>query len=331
MLWLTWRQFRTQAITGAITAGIGALCLLVLGLRIRGDYADTLSGCLPARCAPGLVAGFEGRYDTVLTIADLLLAAVPGLLGVFWGAPLISAELAAGTQRLAWHQSVARTRWLAVKLAFTGLSAVAVAGLLGLLLTWSASPYDAVKGDRFAPLVFGARGLVPFAYAAFAVALGAVTGLLLRRPVAAMGLTLAVFTGLQFAVPTALRPHYLPPRTADIRLDATTLNHADGIILNGSTLTIGTVSLPDAWVVSAGHAVDASGAPPDPGRLNACMAPGQFGRSIDCLAKLDLHVTATYHPETRYWPFQLIEAALYALAAALLVGLGFRRIGRRTT
>ncbi|MFG2918839.1 hypothetical protein ACGF0D_38885 [Kitasatospora sp. NPDC048298] len=118
----TWRQFRTQAIVGAIACAVGSLYLLVLGISIHGDYADTLSGCIASGCAPGLVSGFEGRYDTLVTITGLLLTAVPALLGVFWGAPLISTELAAGTHRSAWHQSVTRTRWLTVKPAVVGLA-----------------------------------------------------------------------------------------------------------------------------------------------------------------------------------------------------------------
>ncbi|MBD0671747.1 hypothetical protein [Streptomyces sp. CBMA156] len=331
MTWVTWRQFRTQAIAGALALAVAAAGLLVLGLRIRGDYDGSLAGCAAEGCAPGLVSGFEDRYATVVMLTDLALMTVPGLLGAFWGAPLISGELAAGTHRLAWHQSVTRTRWLAVKLLVVGLAAVALTGLLDLLTAWSAHPYDTVRADRFSSLVFGARGVVPLSYAAFAFTLGAATGLLLRRPVAAMGLTLAVFAAVQFAVPTALRSDYLPPRTADVRLDATTLGHADGIVLDGSSLAIGGISLPDAWVVSAGHAVDPAGRPPDGEKLDACLAPGRFDRTVRCLAQLDLHVAATYQPNTRYWPFQLIESALYAAMAAALSGLCFVWIRRRTT
>ena len=39
----------------------------------------------------------------------------PALMGMFWGAPLVAREFEAGTFRLAWNQSVSRTRWLVVK------------------------------------------------------------------------------------------------------------------------------------------------------------------------------------------------------------------------
>ena len=49
-----------------------------------------------------------------LSFVIILLA--PALIGMFWGAPLIARELETGT-RLAWNQTVTRSRWLAVKLA----------------------------------------------------------------------------------------------------------------------------------------------------------------------------------------------------------------------
>ena len=54
---------------------------------------------------------------------------------MFWGAPLIARELEAGTHRLAWNQSVTRTRWLAIKLAIVGAATAAVAGLLSWAVT----------------------------------------------------------------------------------------------------------------------------------------------------------------------------------------------------
>ena len=49
-----------------------------------------------------------------------LALAVPGLIGMFWGAPLVAREFETGTFRLAWTQGVTRTRWLAAKLAIAG-------------------------------------------------------------------------------------------------------------------------------------------------------------------------------------------------------------------
>ena len=136
----------------------------------------------------------------------------PALVGVFWGAPLLARELETGTFRLVWTQSVTRRRWLAVKLGLVGGASVAVAGLLGWVVTWWSVPVDRVNLDRFSsPLIFSERGLVPLGYAAFAFALGVVLGLLLRRTVPAMAATLAVFVGARLAVTQWLRPHLMAP------------------------------------------------------------------------------------------------------------------------
>ncbi|SEL36866.1 hypothetical protein [Streptacidiphilus jiangxiensis] len=131
-------------------------------------------------------------------------------------------------------------------------------------------------------------------------------------------------------MPTLLRPYYLPPRTEALRLDVTTLGHADSVLFSGTTLTVGSGSLPDAWVISTGPAVDASGHAPDPGVLSGCLFPGHFDATPACLARQDLHVEADYQPGGRYWAIQAAEAALYAVGAGLCVGSCFVGIRRRT-
>ena len=63
-------------------------------------------------------------------LLQLLVIAVPALIGIFWGAPLIGRELETGTHQLAWNQTVTRTRWLAVKLTVVGLASIATAAIL---------------------------------------------------------------------------------------------------------------------------------------------------------------------------------------------------------
>ena len=149
----------------------------------------------------------------VLFIAGLgVLYLPPALIGLFWGAPLVTRELEAGTFRLAWNQSVTRTRWMAVKLALIGLAAMVTAGLLSLLITWWAGPIDRAGGfpvtagalTRFSPVLFGARDIAPVGYAAFAFALGVTAGVLVRRLLPAMVITLAVFLAVQVIMPDFL-------------------------------------------------------------------------------------------------------------------------------
>ena len=87
--------------------------------------------------------------SSLRTWLGVLVIVVPGIIGLFWGAPLVARELEAGTFRLAWTQSVTRTRWLAVEARRRrpGVS-MAVAGLLSLMVTWWASPPEPADHPR---------------------------------------------------------------------------------------------------------------------------------------------------------------------------------------
>ena len=82
-----------------------------------------------------LTAVQSSKYPLGYFVGGAVLYLFPAVIGAFWGAPLISRELEAGTFRLAWNQSVTRTRWTLVKLALVGLTAMAITLVLfaGLL------------------------------------------------------------------------------------------------------------------------------------------------------------------------------------------------------
>jgi hypothetical protein len=164
---------------------------------------------------------FLSRYS-VLQDLGLLLVVVPGLVGVFWGAPLVARELETGTYKVAWTQGVSRKRWLAVKLGLVGLSSIAVAGLLSLMVTWWFSPIDRVNADPFT--VFEQRDVVPFGYAIFAFALGVTAGLLLRRTLPAMAVALVGFVGVRVAVREWVRPYLLAPLRITSALNPSLVN-----------------------------------------------------------------------------------------------------------
>ncbi len=86
----------------------------------------------------------------------MIIYVVPALIGVFWGAPLIARELETGTHRLAWNQSVTRTRWLATKLVIVGAAAAVTVGLLSWAVTSWAHHIDDATGDRITPELFTA-------------------------------------------------------------------------------------------------------------------------------------------------------------------------------
>ncbi len=251
----------------------------------------------------------------------------PALLGLFWGAPLIARELETGTYRLAWNQSVTRSRWTLAKLGIGGLASVAVAGLLSLMITWWASPINAALTEggsgssraqfsRIEPLMFAARGVAPLGYAAFAFTLGVTLGVLLRRTIPAMALTLALFAAVQFLMPTLVRPHLLPAEHATAPFSPG--RSGELMISNGGQMTVFVpATVPGAWVIS-NVTVDPAGNVFTGPATSACLGAAN-SPCINWLASKHLRQLVTYQPASRFWPLQLIETAIYLVLAG---GLG---------
>ena len=338
MTWLTWRQFRVQALAGLAGLALLAAYLVHLGLAIRDGDDAYRSRCRAGGDCARALAQYLGDYQNTLLYLAGLLALVPAVLGMFWGAPLVARELETGTHRLVWNQSVTRTRWFTVKLLVVGVAAMAVSGVASLLLTWAASPVDRLAGDRFSTIVFGARNVAPVAYAVLAFTLGTVVGLLVRRTLPAMALTVLVFTVVQFVVPNVVRPHLMPPVTVSRPMTADAINEARGLgSITGGPVVKG-LTVPGAWVSGTSELRTADGRPLAQDRFDHCFrdpprtgATGTFGDTAVCLAQLDLHVVLSYQPDQRYWAFQWLESAIYLALAALLAGYGRWHVRRRVT
>lgn len=253
MTWLTWRQLRTQAAAVAALVAAVSIVVLVTGPRLR-DLVTSATGVYDSLT----------RTDQVLFYAGLIaVAAAPAVIGAFWGAPLVARELENGTHRLVWNQSVTRFRWLTVKLLLVGVSCAAVAGLVAWWVeTWSTPLDDASKLDPRLPMevTFAAHGVVPVTYAVFAFALGVTAGMLTKRVIPAMALTLVMFLAAQVAVALLVRPHLAPSHTSVAPVSSATLQNfnisSDGIHISADA------SVPGAWLLSR-HMVDATGAPVD--------------------------------------------------------------------
>ncbi|MEN3608715.1 hypothetical protein [Plantactinospora sp. ZYX-F-223] len=324
MIWLTWRQFRGQAVVAVAVLAALATYLVVLGLRIRNAYEANVdcAGC-NAETAKDL---FENAYFTPLLLTGFLVVLIPGILGAFWGAPLLAREFETGTHRLVWNQSVTRTRWLAVKLGLVTLAGVVVTGVLSLLLTWAASPYDKLFEGRFDPLYFPTRNIAPLGYAAFAVVAGITVGLLIRRTLPAMAILLAGFVLLQILMPTLVRPHLQPAVTETV---AWTAAGARGLSLNpsGAVRTEG-YAVPGAWVLTGNPQLfDASGKPASQEQFENCPHTSPEVH-MACVESKNFHMVLSYQPADRYWTFQWLELGMYLALAALLAGFAFWRIPR---
>jgi hypothetical protein len=343
MIWLTWRQFRVQAAVAAAFLAVTAVALALTGAHVHHLYtASGLATCQARNDCTFLAGRFatELRSSSDVLLFDFGVAALyiaPALIGVFWGAPLITRELETGTFRLAWNQSVTRTRWLAVKLAGVGLAAMATAGLLSLMISWWSSPvYQAARyggpgslnTNQFQPPVFGAHGVVPIGYAAFAFVLGAAIGVLVKRTVPAMAVTLGAFATIQVAMPAWIRPHLITPVRVITALNP---NNLDGLMTgsDGQMTVLGHVDLPGAWVLS-NQSIDTAGRVFTGPAPRACLSQtASFQACQNSIGGLHLRQLVTYQPASRFWEFQWYETAIFLVLALALAGFCFWRLGRR--
>jgi hypothetical protein len=315
MIWLAWRQARAQ-----VTAALAAVAAIAIA------------------------AVAAGRGDSTLRLwLSVLVVVIPGLFGVFWGAPLVAGELESGSFRLAWTQDVSRVRWLTLRLTVPGLAAMAVAGLTSWLVTWWAGPLDHAV-NQFGS--FDSRDIVPAGYAAFAFALGVLLGTLLRKTVPAMAATLLTFTAARLAFRLLARPWLLPPVTRALALDpATTGYGSSGFLplMPPPALQPAAPHLPNAWVTSIaivngkgkgltanelastcpgiGHR--AAGGAAGTGGSGHVQAPqGVVTAMQECVSRIaaTYHEVVTYQPASRYWPLQWCELCVFLAAALLLAG-----------
>ncbi|MEU7479685.1 ABC transporter permease subunit [Lentzea sp. NPDC042327] len=319
MTWLLWRQHRTEVCVLGLLVGAFGIALLVLGTQAH----DLFPGG-PARCegqagvSDACTAAFR-RLDDEYGFVENLLAAfylVPVVIGAFLGAPLLARELEDGTWQLAWTQAVPRMRWLAAKLLALAGVTVALTGLFTAVLTWFRRPFDAWEG-RFQYDAFDLQGLVPVAYALFAFGVATAAGAVLRRSLPAFGVAFGAFLAARMSVALLARPAYATPLTATKPVPV------------GGSQDRAAPGFAD-WTVERGYA-DATGR-----RLSSTEylaledSADRAGTNLNqFLHERGVQRFEVYHPADRFWTFQLIESALFATVAAVLLGVVVWRVRRR--
>jgi len=346
MIWLVWRQHRKQALVALLGLAALAAFMVPTGMQMHGAFERAgLDDCLRAaagvefvRVGPNpeqasdqarrcheLAERFAGRYGRLGTVG-ILLWFLPLFAGLFWGAPLVAREVEHGTHRLVWTQGVSRRRWALVKFGLVGAGMVLAAACYALLVTWWRAPLDLATGQRFLWPLFDLEGLVPVGYALFAVALGVFAGVLTRRTLPAMAITLVGFLAIRLPVGLLARPRFLAPLERTFPVAGTTAPNqlsGDWILGAGIHDAQGTLRSGGTSGATFGDSAQAvcgtpPGTPPDP-LLQQCLAnygPGSYNQEL-------------IHPAERFWLFQGIETALFVALAVLLLLAAVHWVRRR--
>lgn len=304
MLWLSWRQFRAQAALafGATVVVIGAL--VVTHEHVVDTYGSRGDGNL------------TGFY-VWLRLLGTALVGVPAIIGAFWGAPLLTREFEDRTFRMAWTQSVTRTRWLATKLAVIGAATVAAVAAFALVFTWWSGPIDST-GSRIGTANFAQRGIVPIGYALFGLSLGALAGTILRRTIPAMAASLAGFFIVRIVVQKLVRTHLIG--TESVSTPSFASNGLHG------------------WVVST-RTVDAAGQTISTKTAEnlltaACnitrATQNVDGALADCARNVGIRDIAQVHTADQFWALQAAELGLFLALTAITAAACFWWLNHRS-
>lgn len=334
MIWFTWRQFRTPAWIAAGALAAFAIVLAITGHNLADQWAASGANACHADCGPVIGAFLDdvksSVSDKVYNAGLAIMYVIPALIGIFWGAPLFARELEAGTHRLAWNQSITRTRWLATKLTIVGGASAVSVGLLSWAVTAWTHHIDHASNNRIAPLVYGARGIVPVGYALFAFAVGLTMGMLIRRTVPAMATTLAIYIGAVVSMPLWIRAHLAPAVHATTALD---LSKIDDLLIgpnNGMEVVSG-AQQPGAWVLANSTITSTGHLFTGPANQRYCGENQGADVCVKWLGGLGLRQDLTYQPASHFWSLQWTETGIFVAAAVLLAGFCFWWTRRRLT
>jgi hypothetical protein len=261
------------------------------GIAIADSYHHAVMNCSAshAGCAgiTGTVFGHNGVFTSL--VQDLAMA-VPLVLGILWGAPLVAGQFEAGTLDFEWTQGVSRRRWVLANLGWALLAAAAWGGALAALFTWWRGPDNAVDGPvRF--INFDVQGVAPIAYAVFAMALGIAAGALFRRVVPAIATTLVVFPAARIVTALYLRQQFVVSKNVSPLAGTPPLSYRLG-----------------ADSLQTTRALAACANTPKP-------------QELPCMAAHGAYQHITYLPASSFWPVQGVESWIFlvlALALAIL-------------
>jgi len=136
-----------------------------------------------------------------------------------------------------------------------------------------------------------------------------------------MGVTLLGYAGVRAAVIFLARPHFATPLvvTSPLGQGNVRVDLADWVLHTEAVDALG-------HVVGRGGGIDLRVT------VGRCPAPNFFDPKASvqsCVQRLGIHLVSTIQPYNRYWSFQLIESAIFAILTVLLVAFTARWVRRR--
>jgi hypothetical protein len=320
MAWVTSRQHRLALISVPGLLGAVAVFLWIAGLKIHHDYA-VLAACHPVTSVgcQALTSSFNGTDWTIGNTVDILVHLAPALIGAFAGAPMLARELETGTFRYAWTQGFGRERQTIARLVVLAVAITATAGAFSLVHTWFLQPFLA-EGDLtvLSASAFDSRGIAFAAWTLAAFTIGALAGMLIRRVIPAMAVTLGAYLGLDLLAWLVLRPHY--------PLAVVTSNAG---LFNGPSASSSPWTLSTWWTGPGGRPASQSVVNQVLALFPQNGAPRVTETPAQAFAQHGITEWWRYIPASRFWPMQFIEGSWLVVLSALLIAATVWLVRRR--
>ncbi len=312
MIWATWRTHRSVFISSIVVAVALAIWLAITGAMEANSWA-VFTGHHCSIDFPGSSLVCMNSLSGVGNFSSAnaaLCGALPALLGLVLGVPLVASEIQQRTNRLAWTQSITRTRWLLVKIGVGALFTVVIVGALTPLAWWWT---EAAQRSHIQPATFDVSGIVEVAYALFAFMLGVALGTLIRRSGWAFAACVPIFALVRAGVRLYVRSGLVSPATASVSASASV----------GNT----------DWHLTAGF-VPLGRTTPAPGQTwssndsiiqncqNFASGAQKPTHSATYCEKLNhLHYVMQFQPASHFWALQGAESGVFLVLAGILLGL----------
>lgn len=324
--WVTWRQHRLAIAAVVVVLGGLSVFMLFNGLAMHHAYTSLGLNTCGKIDGPGCqtqLAIFQQQY--VVPWGDHLphlLMFLPGLIGMFVGAPLVARELESGTFRFAWTQGRTRLQWAVTKLVLLGVSLTAIALGFSAVFSWWYGAFDTVSSRMTTYGAYEVAGLTFAARTLFGFTLGALLGLLIRRTVPAMAATGAAWIAAMLASVTYLRPLIRRPVTVMGALAKGPNSGSGSITLNADVVSHWTQDaagqhLDDQQLFDQATVAN-GGTSPSPQQFHAYLTQHHYSQ------------WASYRPNDWFWHYQILEASGYTILALLLAVATVLLVRRRT-
>jgi hypothetical protein len=332
VIWIAWRYQRSVACVLAL------LALIVIGFTVvtgviqhhymieflgspchgrtlvipgRGDHC----GILEMRWAE------SSNYDVYIKVAGYAIAPV---VGAILGLLALANELDHRTARLAWTQSISRSRWFTAKVAVGAASVAIILVPTAVVLSWWNGAIS--DNDLFARQNFGIAGWDLVAYGLFMFALTIVLGVVIRRAGWTLAAALVLFLIVAIAFPLRVREHLVTPTVHWYSVEAT--------LGKGSTVSYSEAFPDNSWLLVNGVIPRSTAGTPtwnevleSQEKVERCTSKYSTKTQVQwekaetvCYRALHVENVSVYVATDQFWTLQLREGLLYLAFGMILIG-----------